>query len=62
MATEIVITIGEGQVEVDINGAQGKGCHAIQEGFATAFAGKQTHVTRKREFNAPSIEKKKLNQ
>jgi hypothetical protein len=62
MATEIVITIEDGKVEVDINGAVGKGCHAIQEGFNAAFAGKQTHVTRKREFNAPSLEKKRLNQ
>jgi hypothetical protein len=59
---EITITIGDGKVDVDLEGFQGKGCHAIQEGFASAFAGKQTHVTRKREFNAPSIEKKKLNQ
>jgi hypothetical protein len=62
MAKEIIITIEDGQVSVDLEGFAGKGCHAIQEGFASAFAGKQTHVTRKREFNAPSLEKKKLNQ
>ena len=62
MAKEITITIEDGKVSVDLEGFQGKGCHAIQEGFASAFAGKQTHVTRKREFNAPSLEKKKLNQ
>jgi len=59
---EITITIENGTVQVDLEGYKGAGCHAIQEGFATAFSGKQTHVTRKREFNAPSIEKKKLNQ
>jgi hypothetical protein len=59
---EITITIGQGSVEVDLEGFKGKGCHAIQEGFAKAFSGKQTHVTRKREYNAPSLEKKKLNQ
>jgi hypothetical protein len=59
---EIVITIGDGKVDVDLEGFKGQGCHAIQEGFAKAFSGKQTHVTRKREFNAPSLEKKKLNQ
>ena len=62
MAKEIVITIDKGTVEVDLEGFQGKGCHAIQEGFATAFSGKQTHVTHKREYSASSIEKKKLNQ
>ncbi len=59
---EIVITIDNGTVEVDLEGFKGAGCHAIQEGFNKAFAGKQTHVTRKREFNAPSLEKKRLNQ
>jgi hypothetical protein len=59
---EITVTIDNGSVSVDLEGFAGKGCHAVQEGFNSAFAGKQTHVTRKREFNAPSIEKKKLNQ
>jgi len=62
MAKEITIVIGDGNVSVDLTGYQGKGCHAIQEGFAKAFSGKQTHATRKREYNAPSLEKKKLNQ
>jgi hypothetical protein len=59
---EITITIENGKVEVDLEGFQDKGCHAVQEGFAKALSGKQTHVQRKREYNAPSLEKKKLNQ
>ena len=60
---EITIVIDEkGNASVDLEGFAGKGCHAIQEGFAKALAGKQTHIARKREFNAPSLEKKKLNQ
>ena len=62
MAKEITITIGDGQCDVDLEGFQGKGCHAVQEAFAKALAGKQTHVQRKREFNAPSLEKKRINQ
>jgi hypothetical protein len=57
----ITIEIDEkGEASVDLEGFQGKGCHAIQEGFAIALGGSQTHIERKREFNAPSIEKKQI--
>lgn len=63
MAKIITIEIDEtGNASVDLEGFQGKGCHAIQEGFEAAFGAKGTHIQRKREFNAPSLEKQTVKQ
>jgi hypothetical protein len=61
MAMEIVtIVIDEqGDANVDIAGAQGKGCHAIQQAFEKAF-GKATGGHFKPEYNRPIDTKTKL--
>jgi hypothetical protein len=58
----VTVTIDEkGDAEVDLAGFNGKGCAAIQEGFAAAM-GNSTHVTHKPEFNKPCETKTKLQQ
>jgi hypothetical protein len=58
----ITVEIDEsGEVSVDLAGYQGKGCAAIQEGFARAV-GKSDHVTHKPEFNRPCLTQTKLQQ
>ena len=59
-----IITIeidDRGDSTVDLAGFQGKGCSAIQEGFARAV-GKSDHVVRKPEFNRPCLTQTKLQQ
>jgi hypothetical protein len=60
---EITVTIDleSAGVEVDLDGYQGKGCSAIQEGFARAI-GKSVSVTNKPEFNRPCKTENKLQQ
>ena len=57
----ITIEIENGEVSVDLEGFHGKGCAAVQEGFAKAV-GKATAVQPKREFNAPIIAANRLKQ
>jgi hypothetical protein len=54
MAKIITATIDpeNGEVEVDLAGYKGKGCHAIQEAFSKALGGKTIVDTKKPEFNA----------
>lgn len=55
MAKIITVTIDEeGNPSVDLDGYQGKGCHAVQEGFERAL-GKSTKVVRKPEYNKPCV-------
>lgn len=62
MALKIItVEIGGGECSVDLEGFHGKGCAAVQEGFAKAV-GTSTHVEKKREFNAPVIAANKLQQ
>jgi hypothetical protein len=59
-----IITIeidDKGDSTVDLAGFNGKGCAAIQEGFARAV-GKSDHVTHKPEFNKPCLTQTKLQQ
>ena len=51
MAKIVTIEIDEeGNQTVDLEGYQGKGCHAVQEVFARAV-GQSTKAVRKPEFN-----------
>jgi hypothetical protein len=42
-----------GDVDVELDGYKGKGCHAIQEIFTKALGGKTKKLVRKSEYNAP---------
>ena len=42
-----------GEVELDLAGYKGKGCHALQDVFSKALGGETLTETRKPEFNAP---------
>ena len=54
MAKTATVTYGpHGEVEVDLNGFQGQGCHAIQEAISADLAGDVTKDIRKAEFNKP---------
>jgi len=58
----VTITIDEaGNSDIDLEGFEGKGCSAIQEGFARAV-GTSTEVVRKPEFNKPCKSENKLQQ
>jgi hypothetical protein len=58
----ITIEIDEkGDSEIDLAGFNGKGCAAIQEGFARAV-GTATEVGHKPEFNKPCKTENKLQQ
>lgn len=57
----VEIDNASGDVEVDLAGFNGKGCHAIQEGFAKAI-GKTETVVKKPEFNRPNLTQNKLQQ
>ena len=57
----VTIEIADGECSVDLEGFHGKGCAAVQEGFAKAV-GTSTHVEKKREFNAPTIVANRLQQ
>ncbi len=55
MANKIVtatIDPETGEVELDLAGYKGKGCHAIQEVFTRALGGKTLVDQKKPEFNA----------
>ena len=59
-----IITIeidDKGESTIDLAGFNGKGCSAIQEGFARAV-GTSTEVVRKPEFNKPCKTENKLQQ
>jgi len=56
-----IVIDDEGDSTVDLAGFNGKGCAAIQEGFARAV-GKSDHVTHKPEFNRPCLTQTKLQQ
>jgi hypothetical protein len=53
MAKIITATIdpATGEVETELNGYQGKGCHAIQDVITKALGGEVTVERRKPEFN-----------
>ena len=53
MARIITATIDPetGEVEVDLAGYKGKGCHAIQDAFSKGLGGKTVKETKKPEFN-----------
>jgi hypothetical protein len=54
MAKIAVVTYGpHGEVEVDLNGFQGKGCHAIQEALTKDLGGEVKKNVQKAEFNKP---------
>jgi hypothetical protein len=54
MAKIVDITIDEhGNVEVDMNGWHGEGCHAVQELITGALGGEVKKEVRKAEFNKP---------
>jgi hypothetical protein len=57
----VIIDLESAGVEVDLGGYQGKGCSAIQEGFARAI-GKAIDVKTKPEFNKPCKTENKLQQ
>jgi hypothetical protein len=61
---EITLTIDltTGQLETDLTGFQGKGCEAVIQGFAKASGAASVIISKKREFNAPSLEKKTIKQ
>lgn len=40
-----------GEVETDLSGYQGKGCHAVQEVITKALGGEVSKETRKPEYN-----------
>lgn len=54
MAKTLTATIDPttGEVELDLDGYKGKGCHAIQEVFTKALGGKVVAEQKKPEFNA----------
>lgn len=53
MAKMLTVTIDPktGEVETDLSGYQGKGCHAVQEVITKALGGKVNVETKKPEFN-----------
>jgi hypothetical protein len=53
MTKTLTITIDPetAEVETDLNGYQGKGCHAVQEAFAKAYGGKTLEARKKPEYN-----------
>jgi len=54
MAKIATVTYGpHGEVEVDLNGFQGKGCHAIQEALTKDLGGTVKKDTLKPEYNKP---------
>jgi hypothetical protein len=54
MAKIATFTIDEhGNVEADMSGYHGKGCHAVQELVTKALGGEVTKEVRKAEFNKP---------
>jgi hypothetical protein len=54
MAKIAVVTYGpHGEVEVDLNGFQGQGCHAIQEALSKDLGGDVQKEVKKAEFNKP---------
>lgn len=56
----VTVTIEEnGDSSVDLAGFQGRGCAAIQEGFARAV-GTSTHEIKKPEFHRPVSTQTKL--
>lgn len=59
MAKVMVMTIDPetAEVEVDLQGYQGKGCHAVQEAMQKAFGGESKKLTRKPEFNKEATNK-----
>jgi hypothetical protein len=61
MQVVTVVIDEKGDSTVDLAGFNGKGCAAIQEGFACAV-GKSDHVTHKPEYNRPCLTQTKLQQ
>jgi len=59
MAKIITITIDPdtGDAEVELDGYQGKGCHAVQEAFTQAYGGESKKLVRKPEYNKPTTNK-----
>jgi hypothetical protein len=54
MAKIATFTIDEhGNVESDMSGYHGKGCHAVQDLISNALGGEVTKEVRKAEFNKP---------
>jgi len=55
MSKIVTITIDPDnpEVEVDLDGYQGKGCHAVQEAFQKAFGGESRKTVRKAEYHKP---------
>lgn len=47
----ITATFKDGEVEVDLAGYKGKGCHAVQEVITKALGGKTLVDRKKPEFN-----------
>ena len=60
MARTITATIDPvtGEVEVDLAGYRGKGCHAIQDVITKALGGTTLVDTKKPEYNATVIKTK----
>lgn len=48
----ITATFKDGEVEVDLAGYKGKGCHAVQDVITKALGGKAVVDRKKPEFNA----------
>ncbi len=60
---EITIEIDEqGNVKVETDGFQGKGCGAVIEGFAKAAGASSAGMVKKSEYNAPIIAQNRLKQ
>ena len=54
MAKIATFTIDEhGNVESDLAGYHGQGCHAVQDAFSKALGGETTKEVKKAEFNKP---------
>ena len=53
---------GKGDATVNLEGFQGKGCHAIVEGFAKVLGSSTSNITHKRDYNAPVIAANRLKQ
>jgi len=54
MAKFVTATIDHetAEVEIDLAGYKGKGCHALQDAFSKALGGKTVVEKKKPEFNA----------
>lgn len=53
----VTIDPANGDVDVDLAGYQGKGCHAVQEAMTKALGGDVKVERRKPEFNTPLTNK-----